>query len=373
MQVQLLIGDCRTVLATLPDRSVQCCVTSPPYYGLRDYGTATWIGGDPACDHRKVTAEQVTKYRASSTLQTKPDNAGNGLEVGYRDCCGKCGAKRIDQQIGLEASIDAYIDTLVTVFREVRRVLRDDGTVWLNIGDSYAAAPSGGFTKGNRGTNRVSFRSNTAIDTSKLIGRKQLLMIPARLAIALQADGWIVRSDIVWHKPSPLPESVKDRPTNSYEHVFMLSKRSRYYYDREAIREPCSGKGQSGGRAPRYGVPGRRKKGGHLMDHFDPNQFRNSRNVWTMASQPYPGAHFAVMPVKLAERCIRAGSQIGDVILDPFGGVGTTALAALRLDRKCILIELSEQYAQIARERLAMPSDAGETMLRNHQMRLRPC
>lgn len=272
MSARIMVGDCLATLATLPAGSVQCCVTSPPYYGLRDYGMA--------------------------------------------------------EQIGLEETPDAYVARLVDVFREVRRVLRDDGTLWLNLGDSYGAG-------------------------------KQLQGIPWRVAFALQADGWTLRSAIVWAKPNPMPESVTDRPTSAYEMVFLMSKAERYFYDAAAICEDWADErgGASGARALRYSegsgradtLGGNGKRGLGIQPATDG---RNARNVWTIASQPFSGAHFATMPADLAERCIKAGSRPGDTVLDPFGGAGTTGLVADRLNRDAILCELNPAYADLARDRL---------------------
>ena len=322
MTVTVLHGDCRAVLPTLPAASVQCCVTSPPYYGLRDYGVAG--------------------------------------------------------QIGLEATPDEYVAEMVAVFREVRRVLRDDGTLWLNIGDSYASTPPGNKTvgvsakSGLNGVNGASGRyretlaagHQTKRDTSRLDGikPKDLLGIPWLLAFALRADGWYLRSDIIWAKSNPMPESVRDRPTSAHEHVFLLTKSTRYFYDAAAIAEPLALPGAAdgsrvfGGRSgTRNAAHGDRTEGRAYTKA--PDAGRNARNVWTIAAQPYRGAHFATMPPSLAERCIKAGTKPGDVVLDPFGGAGTTGLVADRLRRNAVLIELNPDYRALAIERVR--EDAG--------------
>ena len=316
----ILIGDCLALLRTLPDGAAQTCVTSPPYYGLRDYGVAG--------------------------------------------------------QIGLEESPDAYVARLVDVFREVRRVLRDDGTLWLNLGDSYNAY------NGNRGASEgISANINSAVPalpsgyglTVKGCKPKDLIGIPWMVAFALRADGWWLRQDIIWHKPNPMPESVRDRPTSAHEHVFLLSKRDRYFYDTAAIAEPMIYAGVTGMDASGYKdekkFNGKHakfdKQRGHSRRHAGFNDrwhiltkaqqcsgMRNARNVWTIATQPYSGAHFATMPPDLAERCIKAGSKPGDMVLDPFGGAGTTGLVADRLGRSATIIELNPEYAQLARERI---------------------
>ena len=245
--IRLLSGDCRDVLATLPAESVQCVVTSPPYYGLRDYGTALWDGGDAACDHirpgrerRSFNGHGVDYGRGSfpSSVQSAEP---------FTDTCGKCGAVRVDRQIGLEATPDEYLATMVGVFREVRRVLRRDGTCWVNMGDSYNAGGKGqrlASAPADRGRAGRVYSGWVAseIDGGRFVNApglapKQLLLMPARLALALQADGWWVRSDVIWCKPNPMPESAKDRPTSAHEHIFLLTKSARYFYDAQAIAE----------------------------------------------------------------------------------------------------------------------------------------
>ena len=265
MTVTVLEGDSRTVLATLPEASVQCCVTSPPYFGLRDYGH-------------------------------------NG-------------------QIGLEATTDDYVAEMVALFREVRRVLKDDGTLWLNLGDSYAGSGKGPSQSLSAEARDMTHTMHTAFVPDGL-KPKDLIGIPWRVAFALQADGWYLRSDIIWHKPNPMPESVTDRPTKAHEYVFLLTKSARYYYDAAAIAEPSI------------------------------DDTRNARTVWSITTQPYKGAHFATMPPELARRCILAGSKTGDTVLDPFGGAGTTGLVADRLGRDAVLVELNPTYAALARHRI---------------------
>ena len=244
--IRILQGDCREVLRTLPDASVHCCVTSPPYMGLRDYQTGSWDGGDQACDHlmppNGVRDKGRDRAACGGTFHDSP--IPNQITQQYRDTCGKCGARRIDAQIGLEASPDAYIAEMVAVFRDVRRVLRDDGTLWLNLGDSYANSGSGGPNSGlaalaDRYAPRVNPRNANRDDTGQVprpakvagaLASKQLLMMPARVALALQTDGWVLRSDIIWQKPNPMPESCSDRPTSSHEHVFLFAKSTSTTY-----------------------------------------------------------------------------------------------------------------------------------------------
>jgi len=306
----IYVGDCRQSLQLLEAESVQCCVTSPPYYGLRDYG--------------------------------------------------------VDGQIGLEETPEQFIAQLVDVFREVRRVLRDDGTLWLNIGDSYARTggsdrkPSATATVGNtiRSMEAMPSRKQRAPDGLK---EKDLIGIPWMLAFALRADGWYLRQDIIWHKPNPMPESVRDRCTKAHEYVFLLSKSERYFYDAEAAREQCSedmqrraAKGHTrgaGGKIDASRQDADTLRGEHAKV-INVSNGRNRRSVWTVATRPYKGAHFATFPPALIEPCILAGSRPGDIVLDPFMGAGTTALVAERFGRQWIGCELNPEYAEIAKSRV---------------------
>lgn len=261
-------GDAATVLATLPDGSADCIVTSPPYLGLRDYGVAG--------------------------------------------------------QIGAESSPAEYVAALVAVFREARRVLVDDGTLWLNLGDSYDSA-------------------------------KNLLGIPWRVAFALQDDGWILRNDIIWHKSNAMPESVTDRLSNRHEHLFMLSKSQRYWFDLDPIREPHESTPDRAGGTALRGQKAIRPSGPNSGAYSEGG--RNPGDVWTIASQPFGEAHFATMPPALAERCVRAGCKPGGTVLDPFSGSGTTGLAAARHGRRYVGIDLNREYLDLSlRTRLAQPS-----------------
>jgi DNA modification methylase len=336
VSVRILIGDCREKLRDLPDASVNCCVTSPPYFGLRDYG--------------------------------------------------------VDGQMGLEPTPDEFVNGMVEVFREVRRVLRDDGTLWVNIGDSYATDPKGpnGAATSNLagGGDYQAAVCKAAKWNYRQLGfkRKDLIGIPWMLAFALRADGWFLRQDIIWSKPNPMPESVRDRCTKAHEYLFLLSKSQRYYFDANAIKEDCV-RGDAGseyhsgqtaihqlGRASEK--PRKQRKpagwdtgaGGHgsfhregraeIVEYTDATEGRrNKRSVWGVATQPFSEAHFATYPPALIEPCILAGCPKGGAVLDPFGGAGTTGLVADRLQRNAILIELNPQYAEIARNRIA--SEAG--------------
>lgn len=293
--MRILVGDCRDVLQTLPDESVHCCVSSPPYFGLRDYG--------------------------------------------------------VEGQIGLEPTLDAYLDGLVGVFREVRRVLRSDGTLWLNIGDSYANDGKWGGSSG--GKHVAALHGQSGIGRNKVstgLKPKDLMMVPARLALALQADGWWVRSDIIWHKPNPMPESVTDRPTSAHEHIFLLTKSAKYWYDAAAVAEPAVNGERFHGAYIGSGNVTQARNG--RIDHANTTATRNLRNVWTITPKPFKGAHFATFPPDLAERCIKAGCPEGGAVLDPFLGSGTTLLVADRLGRNGVGIELNPDYAEMARERI---------------------
>jgi DNA modification methylase len=318
-----LCGDVIEQLRTLPDESVQCVVTSPPYFGLRDYGA--------------------------------------------------------DGQIGLEGSPAEYVAKMVKVFREVRRVLRADGTLWLNLGDSYAADRGGTRMPAQTVAGGVGGKGDVAAHRGMLGGpgdhevginkgkqshrdapsiglkHKDLIGIPWRVAFALQADGWYLRQDIVWAKPNPMPESVKDRCTKAHEYIFLLTKSDRYYFDHLAIHEPVTETTKSRkaqdveGQQGSSRVPG--KTNGN-MKAVGNGETRNARSVWSITTQPYKKAHFATFPKALPTRCILAGTKAGDVVLDPFGGAGTTALAALGLGRSSIYIDLNPEYRDLAVERL---------------------
>lgn len=389
-QHRVLIGDCIESMRTLPDKSVQMCVTSPPYYGLRDYG--------------------------------------------------------VDGQIGLEETPAEFIARLVEVFREVRRVLRDDGTAWVNMGDSYASKPNGPIGLGGHNTDapHVAVRTANARRSSQIpmgFKHKDLMGMPWRLAFALQDDGWYLRQDIIWHKPNPMPESTRDRCTKAHEYIFLLSKSRRYHYDSDAIREPANltGKGSAncfrggayingstfdnaeGGKRTSTGntvppnngvgwghgtdakarnrsritvptgwdtstgdgghgdfhkdgaersrrdsfkrddskreqtIPGQ-AKGTHRPDRDESSwdiETRNKRSVWTVATHAFKEAHFATFPPDLIRPCILAGAPLGGVVLDPFGGAGTTAVVAMQEGRKSILCELNPEYAAMAERRIA--------------------
>jgi DNA modification methylase len=355
MTCTILEGDCRELLKTLPDASVNCCVTSPPYWGLRDYG--------------------------------------------------------VDGQIGLEASPEAYVAELVAVFAEVKRVLRDDGTLWLNLGDSYASDPGKGGSgtpngRNGRGENygramrAGSGRADGIVDERGQRNRdgtpkghglkaKDLVGIPWRVAFALQADGWYLRQDIIWHKPNPMPESVTDRCTKAHEYIFLLAKSAKYYYDAEAIKEPVTQSsierlsqpnlenqagsdrvpGKTNGPMKAVGRGGKNafrgqgsnrdtetgpaNRDGRDMKEIGTDATRNKRSVWTVCTQPYKEAHFATFPPALITPMILAGCPVGGTVLDPFGGSGTTGEVAESLGRNSILCELNPSYIELQKRRTA--------------------
>ena len=307
--VKISIGDCRELLRQMPDNFVHTCVTSPPYFGLRDYG--------------------------------------------------------MDDQIGLEQTPEEFVAQLVDVFREVKRVLRDDGTLWLNLGDSYASYRDGKATpdttrgdsegtlvpKGSAKNRMASTFAGSSIKHKDLIG------IPWRVAFALQADGWYLRQDIIWHKPNPMPESVTDRCTKAHEYIFLLSKSPQYYFDHEAIKEPVANSSIS--RLSQNNLPNQLGsdrvpfKTNGTMKAVGNNEIRNKRSVWTITTKPFKGAHFATFPPDLIEPCILAGCPEGGTVLDPFGGAGTTGLVASRHGRNAILCELNPEYAELAKNRIS--------------------
>lgn len=341
MSVRILTGDCRDVLRTLPDESVHCVVTSPPYFGLRDYG--------------------------------------------------------VDGQIGLEPTPDTFVAEVVGVFRDVRRVLRADGTLWLNLGDSYAGGRhgGGGSYQTERNWRAGNPEKNKGTSNRDGLGRvsglkpKDLIGIPWRVAFALQADGWWLRQDIIWSKPNPMPESVADRCTKAHEYLFLLTKSERYAFDAGAIAEDSTGRlpgnvthkhadavvdrvaGGDHRERTKLGLKsvGVRKRGVppyHAqyessdqsgLDEVGRGGIRNKRSVWTVATAPFSEAHFATFPPALIKPCILAGCLVGGTVLDPFGGAGTTGLVADRLGRDAILIELNPDYVAMAERRIA--TDAG--------------
>jgi DNA modification methylase len=309
MTIKILQGSCLDKLKELPKKSINTCITSPPYWGLRDYGEG--------------------------------------------------------EQLGLEETPEAFVENLVQVFREVKRVLRDDGTVWLNLGDSYSSGGRNSQTtptlrkKGqDEASGKQKYLNNFAVRPPAIKGikPKDLIGIPWRVAFALQQDGWYLRQDIIWHKPNPMPESVKDRCTKAHEYIFLLSKSPKYYFDNEAIKEDSKyyGKDKRSDKGNiRYEGKRTSDKDSKAQQSFVTiNPKKNKRSVWTVTTKPFKGAHFATFPMDLIEPCVLAGCPEGGTVLDPFGGSGTTGIVASNHNRKAILIELSSEYIEIAKQRI---------------------
>jgi len=313
---KILQGDSIEKLTEIESGSIQSCITSPPYFHLRDYG--------------------------------------------------------IDGQIGMEGTLSEYIERLVSVFREVRRVLKDDGTLWLNIGDTYSGNNS--LRKGRAGfeDNRIGFSNNTLLDNENRIPPKNLMGVPWRLALALQNDGWILRQDIIWRKPNPMPSPVTDRCTNSHEYLFLLAKNPKYYFNSEAIKEPVS-ESYAKDKRPKgvlrqrlyknskYAINGMYNiKTESIKENIEPIKegnpeeigMRNKHSVWNITVKPFRDAHFAVMPLELVNNCILAGTKAGDTVLDPFFGAGTVGKSAIENNREYVGIELNPEYIKIAERRL---------------------
>jgi DNA modification methylase len=342
-------GDSLAVLKALPDESVNCCVTSPPYWGLRDYGTAEWEGGEEGCDHKH------TRGTPNSLHENMAERPHGGSRGGNSSICQKgCGAKRIDSQLGLEPTPEEYVANMVALFREVRRVLRDDGTLWLNLGDSYNGSGGAGGDYGAGGLKEGQPKyAGRKVGTLK---PKDLCGIPWRVALALQADGWWLRQDIIWHKPNPMPESVTDRCTKAHEYIFLMSKSAKYFYDADAVREKASQSsvdrwaGDLSARNPAHGNSAQSVNGEQTFG--TPDNGRNKRSVWTVTTRSYSGAHFATFPPKLIEPCILAGCPKGGTVLDPFMGSGTTAQVAIGLGCNAVGIELNPEYCDLIKRRL---------------------
>ena len=306
--IEVIKGDCIESLKKLDDQSINTCITSPPYWGLRNYNDE-------------------------------------------------------EKQLGMEDTPEDFVKNLVQVFREIKRVLRNDGTVWLNLGDSYGQQKGKGFNANAKEGYIVSRRKELQkkqgnINVKTNLPPKNLIGIPWRVALALQQDGWYLRQDIIWHKPNPMPESVKDRCTKAHEYIFLLSKSPKYYFDNEAIKEDCVGKDERKW-ADSYEKAGSIKQGETNANIKRTKRYskdgsfkRNKRSVWTVTTKPFKGAHFATFPMDLIKPCVLAGCPVGGTVLDPFAGSGTTGIVAAGNDRNAILLELNEDYIQIALNRI---------------------
>jgi site-specific DNA-methyltransferase (adenine-specific) len=312
---------------------------------LRDYGTAKWEGENGNCEHT------ISHY--SDNLKPDCDRPVRG----DRSLCIKCGAKRIDSQIGLELTPQEYVEKIVLIFREVRRVLRGDGTLWLNLGDTYSAqrwTKKGETTTPAQPMNGMSDTWRAIAPTKESgLPDKNLVGIPWRVAFALQADGWYLRQDIIWHKPNPMPESVTDRCTKAHEYIFLMTKKPNYYFDNEAMREP--GVMPAGTRGAKGSTERQGQKGVNARppEYKIYDGFRNRRSVWSVTVKPYKESHFATFPRELIEPCVLAGCPKDGTILDPFGGSGTTAEVAIENGRNALLIELNPEYIELAKTRIS--------------------
>jgi DNA modification methylase len=310
MGIKILKGDCLETLKSLDEQSINTCVTSPPYWGLRDYGTGEWVGGDPDCPHMRTTKISKDTATGHKAMYEQGNVVGDAI---YKSKCPKCGSVRKDKQLGLEETPEEFVENLVRVFKEVKRVLRDDGTVWLNLGDSYYNYRPGkgqALSKQSVGNTDQDLPQDCARRGNKIAGLKEkdLVGIPWRVAFALQADGWYLRQDIIWHKPNPMPESVRDRCTKSHEYIFLLSKNPKYYYDNEAIKEDAKSAGKkSDGFKGRQGGAEYHATGGGIGSEEKIYNKKNKRSVWTITTKPYKEAHFATFPTELIEPCVLAG------------------------------------------------------------------
>lgn len=361
------VGDCREVLRGLPEGSVQTCVTSPPYWSQREYDVQLTVwGGRDDCDHE--WGPETTRHKGGPAGRGALREGGRAIidaqakvkDISTGSCCVRCGAWR--GQLGLDPTPDLYVAHLVSVFREVRRVLRPNGTLWIVIGDSWASSPRGNRGNAEGDTARstltnpmrqdsVGRRTSTVVDGLK---PKDLVGIPWALAFALRADGWWLRDEIIWSKTSCMPYPARDRTVRSHEQVFLLSRSGTYFYDASALAEP-SRRRHSGNVSRKRGNDVGRP--GHALGRSIPwsGDTRLARSVWSVAPQPSADQHFATYPVELARRCIVSATRRGDVVLDPFAGTGRTGVAALLCGRRFIGVELSESYAAIAKRTLAAP------------------
>jgi DNA modification methylase len=357
-------GEALEVLKTFPDKSINMIMTSPPYWGLRDYGTAEWKGGNPDCNHYRDNK--------SKDSNTGHRNINHEHKIGvadsiYKDICKKCGAIRIDNQLGLESNFNEYINKLCNIFDEVKRVLKDDGTCWVNLGDTYSGGipGSGGSGKKSglnckRNKDKTFHKDNKSVLRFKsnkinyIVPNKSLCQIPQRFSIEMTDRGWILRNVIIWHKKNCMPSSVKDRFTVDFEYLFFFAKNKKYYFEQQfektieiysekRAKRPITSHGKE---------PTPSGNSNNLTYNKLKPEGRNKRTVWTINPKPFKDAHFAVYPEELCITPIKAGCPAGGIVLDPFFGSGTTGAISLKLDRKFIGIELNPEYIEIAKKRL---------------------
>jgi DNA modification methylase len=359
LEAKVIVGNNSHTIKNLADKSIQTVVTSPPYWGLRDYGTKSWLGGDEGCTHVKDKTktktfgnEEFNKNRPSRELTKLPGYY-------YQDKCELCGAVEEDNQLGMEQTPQEFVEQLCQVFDEVWRVLKDDGTIWVNLGDSYSAMRDskavpdtlreGDGTRVGKAANR-----NPANLRAAGLKHKDLVGIPWRFAFAMQDRGWYLRQDIIWSKPNPMPESVQDRCTKSHEYIFLLTKNPRYYYDNESIKEDSIWSDDKRAGQGRLHYEGKRQgqKGTGQENFVTITDKKNKRSVWSVTTSRYKDAHFATYPPELITPCILAGSREGDTVLDPFSGSGTTGEVALQNGRNYIGLELNPDYAKLSEKRL---------------------
>ena len=295
-KINIIQGNVFDKIKDLKDNSIDCVVSSPPYWGLRDYG--------------------------------------------------------VDGQLGLEPTYQEHIKNIVELFRVMKPKLKDSVTIWLNYGDCYATTKNGRDASNIKGDDRT-FKNKPFSTIQSQLKNKDLVMMPNRIAIALQDDGWYIRSEIIWHKPNPMPESIKDRPTSCHEKIWLITKNKKYYYDADSIKEQASGR-IAGNKKPQKGTDQKfsETKQGLLKAQQKPYFLKNKRNVWTVSTKPCKEAHFATFPIDLIEPCILAGCPLGGTVLDPFGGSGTTGIASKKHNRNSILIEINKEYIQVMNKRI---------------------
>lgn len=364
-------GSCES-MSEIPDGVVHTCVTSPPYWGLRNYGTARWEGGDSGCQHesegRYYVENSAASKRGEAFSEAGEDNAQR-IKAGRwreRGSCVKCGATYVDEQLGLEGTPAQYIERLVSIATEIWRVLRPDGTLWLNLGDTYATTPRGNndlsSSKALPGRDLTGWLQSGTVNKYKASGLKRgdLVGIPWLAAFALRDAGWYLRMDNIWHKTACMPESVQNRPTKAHEYLFLLAKQEGYYYDIDAIREPLAASSVSRldqdieNQQGSYRANGGAKMNGPIRAAGYPLKGANKRSVWSVAPAGYSGAHFATFPPDLIRPCIMAGAPPQGLVLDPFMGSGTTARVALEHGRHFVGYELNAEYFNLMRERLGL-------------------